>query len=387
MYNILTLNNISGVGLRRFTDKYAVSAAGQKPDGILVRSASMHDTYMNPELAAIARAGAGVNNIPVKECTEKGIAVFNTPGANSNAVKEMVIASLLMSSRRIIDGIAWAENLKGNGADVPQLIEEGKSNFAGPELMGKNLGVIGLGAIGISVANVAKSLGMNVYGHDPYLSVQAALGLSRSVRYAPSIDDIYKNCDYITIHVPLTPHTQNMINYESLEKMRNHVRILNFSRGELVNNEDIINALKNKQINAYVTDFPSDDLLGIRGVTAIPHLGASTPESEDNCAVMAVDQLRNYLETGNIVNSVNLPNVQLPRSFNCTRLCLVHKNVPNTIGSFAAICGSMGLNIENMISKARGDYAYTILDVTGDMEKYDESVFLKEDCIVKIRKI
>ncbi len=387
MYNIKCLNKISSIGTKRFNDKYSVAEDMENPHGILVRSASMHDMEMPENLLAIARAGAGVNNIPLDKCSESGVVVFNTPGANANAVKELVLAGLLLSSRKITESMDWAKTLKGKGADVPKLVEKGKGDFAGPELTGKTLGVVGLGAIGILVANCAKNLGMNVLGFDPYLSVDAAWGLSRYVKKAKDLDEIYATCDYITVHVPLTPDTKEMINDVSIAKMKDGVRLLNFSRGELANNGDIIKNIENGKISSYVVDFPNDEVLNVKGVLAIPHLGASTPESEDNCAMMAVDEMREYLENGNIINSVNMPNISLGRSMNCKRILLIHKNVPNTIGSFTAVCGDCGMNIENMLSKSRGDYACTILDVSGTVQDCDINKLSEQEHIIKVRVI
>lgn len=386
MFNVKCLNKISPVGTKRFGANYNVGEDVENPEAVLVRSASMHDMELPQSLLAIARAGAGVNNIPLDKCSEAGICVFNTPGANANAVKELVIAGLLLSSRKIISGIEWAKTLKGNGADVTKMVEKGKSAFVGPEISGKKLGVIGLGAIGILVANAAKSLGMEVYGYDPYLSVDAAWGLSRSTKHAQTLDEIYANCDYITVHVPLTPDTKEMINAESIAKMQDNVRILNFARGDLVNSGDILKALENGKVSAYVTDFPTDEMLGAEGVIAIPHLGASTPESEDNCARMAADELKDYLENGNITHSVNLPNVSMPRDPAFTRVCIIHRNVPNTIGQLAGKLAEFGINIENMQSKSRKDYAYTILDVTGDLNGNAAKMEESAD-IVKVRVI
>lgn len=367
MYQIQCLNKISPVGLDRFDENYRCGEAMEAPDGILVRSASMHEMTLPKSLLAIARAGAGVNNIPLDACSERGIVVFNTPGANANAVKELVIAGLLLSSRKVVNAIEWAKDLKGKGAEVGKLVEKGKGAFVGPEIAGKTLGVIGLGAIGILVANAANSLGMEVYGYDPYLSVDAAWGLSRSVRHARTLDEIYSACDYITVHVPLTPDTKYMINAQSIAKMKDDVRILNFARGELVNSEDLVAALAGGKVATYATDFPSDDVLGVEGVIAIPHLGASTPESEDNCARMAALELRDYLENGNIKNSVNMPAVSMTRDPAVVRICILHRNVPNTISLLSGALANKGINIENMQSKSKKDYAYTILDVTGDV--------------------
>ena len=387
MYNVKCLNKISPVGLARFGANYTCGEDVENPEAILVRSASMHEMELPSSLLAIARAGAGVNNIPLDKCSEAGICVFNTPGANANAVKELVIAGLLLASRKIVPGIEWAKGLKGKGAEVGKLVEKGKSQFVGPEISGKRLGVIGLGAIGILVANAAKSLGMEVYGYDPYLSVDAAWGLSRSTKHAQTLDEIYANCDYITLHVPLTPDTKEMINAESIAKMQDHVRILNFARGDLVNSADILKALADGKVASYVTDFPTDEMLGAEGVIAVPHLGASTPESEDNCARMAADELKDYLDNGNILHSVNLPNVSMPRDPAFTRVCIIHRNVPNTISLLAGKLADAGINIENMQSKSRKDYAYTILDVTGDFSSDSAKKMEESEDIIRVRVI
>lgn len=386
MFNVLTLNKISPAGLNRLGDSYTCGGTVEQPDAILVRSASMHEMELPQNLLAIARAGAGVNNIPVDKCSEKGIVVFNTPGANANAVKELVLCGLLLSSRKVAAAIDWAKGLKGKGDEVGKLVEKGKSSFVGPEIQGKTLGVIGLGAIGVLVANAAIGLGMDVYGYDPYISVDGAWGLSSSVNHALSLDEIYAHCDYITIHVPLNNDTKNMINTESIAKMKDGVRVLNYSRGGLVNNADIMEALKSGKVASYVTDFPSDDVLCVENITAIPHLGASTPESEDNCARMAADQLKDYLENGNILNSVNLPSVTMPRTGDA-RICVIHKNVPNMISLIAAALSENGMNIENMQSKSKKDYAYTILDVTGQVSAGAADAISAIDGVIRVRVI
>ena len=362
MYQIKTLNKISKNGLDRFNANYNCADEIDAPDAILVRSASMHEMEMPDSLLAIARAGAGVNNIPCDKCAEQGIVVFNTPGANANAVKELVLAGLLMCSRKVLPAIEWAKTLKGNGAEVGKMVEKGKGAFAGPEIMGKKLGVIGLGAIGILVANAASALGMEVYGYDPYLSVDAAWKLSRSIKHAADMNEIFAECDYITVHVPLTPDTKGFINNDSIATMKDGVRILNFARGDLVDSNAIIDALANGKVAAYVTDFPSDEVIGVDGVIAIPHLGASTPESEENCAVMAADEIREYLENGNIVNSVNMPNVVVPRS-TAVRVCIIHNNIPNMIAQISSAVSACNINIEKLNNQSRKDFAYTILDV------------------------
>ncbi len=386
MFEIKTLNKISASGLDRFdTAKYAYGDDFANPDAIMVRSAAMHDYAMNDNLKAIARAGAGVNNIPVADCAEKGIVVFNTPGANANAVKELVIAGLLISSRRVIPAIDWAKTLKGNGDQVGKMVEKGKSAFTGPEILGKSLGVIGLGAIGIEVANAAKALGMTVYGYDPYLSVDAAWHLSRSIKHSNDLKEIFANCDYITVHVPLTDGTKGMINDQTIATMKDGVRILNFARGALVDTEAMIEALGTGKVAAYVTDFPDDDIIGVDGAICIPHLGASTPESEDNCASMAAGELIDFLENGNIVNSVNFPAVSCPRSGKC-RICIIHKNIPNMLSSISTVVSGDGINIENMLNKAKGDYAYTMLDIDADGEALKKDLEAI-DGIIRIRVI
>ncbi len=385
MYNILTLNKIAAIGTDRLGANYTISDTCDAPDAVLVRSASMHDMAMPESLLAIARAGAGTNNIPVDKCAEEGIVVFNTPGANANAVKELVIAGLFLASRNVIGGIEWAKTLKGNGAEVGKMVEKGKSQFVGPEIMGKKLGVIGLGAIGILVANAAKSLGMEVYGYDPYISVDAAWKLKNSIYHANSVEEIYKDCDYITIHVPLNASTKETINKDTIAMMKDGVRILNYSRDGLVNSADMLEALKSGKVAKYVTDFATDDLLCEEGVVAMPHLGASTPESEDNCAVMAADQIKDYLENGNIKNSVNFPAVSMARSGD-TRICVLHRNKPNVIATVTGAIAATGANVENMESKSRGDYGYMIIDVTGPAAEAAKATENLED-VIKVRVI
>jgi D-3-phosphoglycerate dehydrogenase len=385
MMNILTLNKIAACGTQRLGENYTVGDDVQNPAGVMVRSAAMHDMELPESLLAIARAGAGVNNIPVDKCSEQGIVVFNTPGANANAVKELVLAGLLLSSRKVVPAIAWAQTLKGQDG-VAKLVEKGKAQFAGPEIKGKKLGVIGLGAIGVLVANAAKSLGMEVFGYDPYLSVDAAWGLSRSIHHAVSQDQIFSECDYITVHVPLTPDTKEMFNAAAFETMKDGVRILNFSRAELVNAADMKAAIAAGKVAAYVVDFPTEEVLGVDGIIAIPHLGASTPESEDNCAMMAADELKEYLEDGNIVNSVNFPTVEVPRTTEA-RICVLHKNIPNMLSQISGVISAEGINIETMTNRSKKDYAYTILDVVGNPS--DDSLKKIEaiDGVIRIRKI
>ena len=387
MYQLKCLNKISPLGTSRLGENYQVGDDVENPDAILVRSAAMHDMEFNKNLLAIARAGAGTNNIPVERCVQEGIAVFNTPGANANAVKELVIAALLLTSRKIVPGIEWAGTLKGKGDEVGKLVEKGKSSFVGPEIACKTLGVVGLGAIGILVANAAEALGMKVMGYDPFLSVEGAWGLSSNTQRALTLEEIYANCDYISLHVPLTPDTKEMIKASTIAQMKEHVRILNFARGDLVNNTDLLNALSDGKVAAYATDFPNDALLGVENVLAIPHLGASTPESEDNCACMAADEIKDYLENGNIKNSVNLPNVSMPRENGAKRVCIIHQNIPNMISTLTGVLANIGVNIENMQSKSKKEYAYTILDVTGNVNDDTVKAINDNDGIIFVRVI
>ncbi len=386
MYNIQTLNKISKYGTDNFdTAKYTVADEVANPDAIMVRSAAMHDMEFGSNLLAIARAGAGVNNIPVDKCAEQGICVFNTPGANANAVKELVIAGLLLTSRKIPDAMIWAQTLKGNGAEVGKMVEKGKSQFAGPEIMGKTLGVIGLGAIGVLVANAAIALGMKVVGYDPFLSVKAALSLDPSVKTVSDVKDLYAAADYVTIHVPFNADTKGTINVDAIAAMKDGVRVLNFARGELVDNSAILPALESGKVAAYITDFPSDEVLGAKGVIAVPHLGASTPESEDNCAKMAALELIDYIENGNIKNSVNYPDASMNAAG--TKICVMHKNVPAVISALTTALGDAGLNIDNMLNKSKKDYAYTLLDVAGDVSDDVVAKLSAVDTVIKVRVI
>ena len=362
MFKILTLNKISKVGLGQLSDNYTVSDNETNPDGILLRSFKMHDMELPESLKAVARCGAGVNNIPLDKCAEKGIVVFNTPGANANAVKDLVLTGLLLSSRKIMASYTWAQSLQGT-EDIAKQVEKGKSNFAGPEIKGKTLGIVGLGAIGVLVANAAVALGMNVIGYDPYFSIKNALALDNAVKFTSNLDDIYAVADYITVHVPATPETKNMINAESLAKCKDGVRLLNFARNELVNVADVKTALESGKVSCYVCDFPNEETVGVDGIITLPHLGASTPEAEDNCATMAAKEIMAYLEDGNIVNSVNYPNCSAPRIAGKARVCVLHKNTPNILAQITAFFGEKGINIEHMTNNAKGDYAYTILDV------------------------
>ena len=378
MYNVLKLNKIAAIGTDRLGSNYNCADSVENPDAVLVRSAAMHDMEFGDNLLAIARAGAGTNNIPKDKCTEQGIVVFNTPGANANAVKELVLAGLLLSSRKIVEGIEWAKTLKGNGDAVAKMVEKGKSQFVGPEITGKTLGVIGLGAIGILVANAAVALGMNVVGFDPFVSVPNALKLNPHVKLMKSNEEVMTSCDYLTIHVPLTPDTKDMVNAEMIAKMKDGVRILNYSRDGLVNCEAVLEALKSGKVAKYVTDFGNDMILGEENVIVLPHLGASTPESEDNCAVMACNQVKEYLENGNIINSVNYPAISLPRSGD-KRICVMHKNVPERLHDALA-----GLTVVGMLTKSRGDVAYTIIDVAGDA---DTEKLAAVEGVVRVRVI
>ena len=386
MYNILTLNKISSTGIRNFSSEYKCADDIQNPDAILVRSASMHEMEFSENTLAIARAGAGVNNIPLEKCASEGIVVFNTPGANANAVKELVLCGLLLASRKIIPSIEWVKATLRGDENFSKSVEKGKSAFAGPEIKGKKLGVIGLGAIGVLVANAAHSLGMEVYGYDPYLSVEAAWNLSRSIKHVTRLDDIFADCDYITLHVPLTDDTRSLVNTVNIAKMKDNVRILNFSRGELVDTNDIIKALSDGKVAAYVTDFGCEALLDANGAIVLPHLGASTPESEDNCAVMAVEEISDFLENGNIVHSVNFPNVSVPRTAR-TRVTIIHKNVPNVISSITTAVASGNINIDNMVNKSKGEYAYTMLDTDTDVTEEALETITSLENVVRVRVI
>ena len=375
--NILTLNKIAACGLGKFGAQYTVGDAVQNPDGVLVRSAAMHEMELPASLLAIARAGAGVNNIPIDKCSEQGIVVFNTPGANANAVKELVIAAMLAASRNLVSGMEWAQTLKGQGDAVGKLTEKGKSQFVGPEIKGKKLGVIGLGAIGVLVANAAKSLGMEVYGYDPYLSVEHAWDLSRAIRHATGYEQIFAECDYITMHVPLTNDTRAFINETTLNSMKDGVRIFNFSRGELVDVPAMKRAIESGKVASYSVDFPSEEVLGVEKILVTPHLGASTPESEDNCAMMAADEMIDYLENGNITHSVNYPDMKVERGTVC-RVCVLHRNEPNMLTKISGVLGELGINIDSMNNRSKKEYAYTVLDV---------DAIPGDDCLQKIQAI
>lgn len=362
MYQIQTLNKISKKGLAVLDENYTCADETENPDGIILRSFKMHDMELPESLRAVARAGAGVNNIPIDKCTDKGIVVFNTPGANANAVKEIVLGALFLASRKVVQGIEWEKTLIGSGDDIPSLVEKGKSAFAGPEIEGKTLGVVGLGAIGVRVANAAHHLGMNVIGFDPYLSVDAAWHLTRFAHKANSLDELLEKADYITIHVPSTPSTKGMFNSEAFAKMKKGARLLNFSRESLVDENDVQEAIANGTVATYVTDFGSEALLKCENVICLPHLGASTPESEENCAVMAANEIKDFLENGNIKNSVNFPECDMGKRTG-ERITILHKNVTGMIKKITDALES--LNIANMINKSKGDNAYTMIDVDG----------------------
>ncbi|MDD2979091.1 MAG: phosphoglycerate dehydrogenase [Hespellia sp.] len=387
MYKYHCLNPIASVGLDGFTEEYQKTEDAQEAQAFLVRSAVMHDMELGENLLAIGRAGAGVNNIPLEKCAEKGIVVFNTPGANANGVKELVIAGMLLASRDIIGGISWVQEYEEDG-DIAKLAEKQKKQFAGHEIQGKKLGVIGLGAIGVLVANAATHLGMEVYGYDPYVSVDSAWKLSRSIHHAKTVDELYKECDFITIHVPALDDTKGMINKDAISLMKKDVVVLNFARDVLVNGEDMVDALLTGNVKRYVTDFPTPEIAGVKGAIVIPHLGASTEESEDNCAKMAVKELRDYLENGNILHSVNYPDCNMGvRSESGSRITVLHKNVPNTLGQITSVLASENLNIELMTNKSKKEYAYTMLDVDSEVSQTAMDKLLEINGILKIRVI
>ncbi|MDY2698866.1 MAG: phosphoglycerate dehydrogenase [Lachnospiraceae bacterium] len=362
MFQYYCLNPIAQVGLDKFTDEFVKTEDVNQAEGILVRSAAMHDMELSDKLLAVARAGAGVNNIPLDKCAEKGIVVFNTPGANANGVKELVIAGMLLASRDIVGGINWVESAKDD-ENIAKVTEKEKKRFAGTEIQDKKLGIIGLGAIGVKVANVARHMGMEVYGYDPYVSVDAAWNLSRDVKHVLNVEEIYENCDIITIHVPLLDSTRGMINKEAIAQMKDGVIILNFARDLLVNEQDVLEGIKEGKVRKYVSDFPNPTTAGQEGCIVIPHLGASTEESEDNCAKMAVKEMMNYLKNGNIVNSVNYPNCDMGVCNQAGRVAIFHRNIANMITKFAACFGDEGINITDMMNKSKGEVAYTMIDI------------------------
>jgi len=386
MFKVKILNNIESSALEKLdSSKYALSPEVDDPEVILVRSAQLNDMEINPGLLCIVRAGAGVNNIPIDRCANKGVVVFNTPGANAEGVKELVLCGLFLSSRDVIGGIDWVRSESSKGDDIPELVEKEKSRFTGPEIHGKTLGVIGLGAIGAKLAQAATALGMRVYGYDPYLSVEAAWKLSSDIIQAGNLDAIYKNCDYITIHAPYLKSTHHMINAEGIAKMRPGVRIINLARAELVCEDAMLQALESGQVSRYVTDFPTAKTAGAPGVIAIPHLGSTTPESEENCVSMACSEVIEYVENGNIFNSVNMADAYLPRSGD-PRICIIHSNVPEMIAKISSIVSSFGLNIENMLNAStKGSaYAYTMLDVS-ELPSGIEEEIMKIESIVRVR--
>lgn len=386
MFKIKTLNKIDENGIRLLGDNYTI-VDDESADAILLRSYKMHDMELPASLKAVGRAGAGVNNIPLDKCAEKGIVVFNTPGANANGVKELVLAGLFISSRDVAGAIDWSKTLKDQGDKVPKLVEEGKSNFAGPEILGKTLGVIGLGAIGVLVANAACSLGMDVLGYDPFISVDSAWGLSSLVQKSTSLEELYSKCDYITVHVPFMKETEGMIGEASIKLMKDGVRILNFSRAELVNDDDIKVALESGKVAKYVTDFPNAKTINMPNTICIPHLGASTPESEINCAIMAVNEIKEYLENGNIINSVNYPECNIGACTAASRITINHKNIPNMVSQITTVVAGANVNIADMINKSKKEWAYTVLDVEDVVGDDIIQALEKIDGVVKVRVI
>ena len=388
MLKIQTLNQISTKGLNLFPrDGYEVASEFSTPDAIVVRSFKMHDMELPSNLKAIARAGAGVNNIPLDKCTEQGIVVFNTPGANANAVKELVLTGLLLASRDVVGGINWVQSIADKGDEVSKLVEKGKSNFGGNELKGKRLGIIGLGAIGAMVANTALEFGMEVVGYDPYLSVESAWELSSEIENATGLETLLANVDYISIHVPLLDSTKGMFNNEKFAMMKDGVSIMNFARGGLVDDADLKEALKSGKVSTYVTDFPTADVLGVKGIIPIPHLGASTEESEENCAIMAVNQTKDYLENGNIRNSVNFPKCYLPKTSGEKRVTIANHNVPNIISEVTTVLANHNINICDLLNKSKGDIAYNIIDVNGDLTAEAINELKGIDGVISVRVI
>ncbi|MFP4638593.1 MAG: phosphoglycerate dehydrogenase [Spirochaetaceae bacterium] len=387
MFGIRTYNKIAEAGLAVFEDgEYRVGEDVEDPDGIILRSHDLNDMELNPRLKVIARAGTGVNNIPVEACTERGVVVFNTPGANANSVKELVISGLLLSSRRIYDGLAWVKSLDPSTEDVAKLVEKQKKAYAGPEIYGKTLGVIGLGAIGVMVANAASALGMTVVGCDPYISVESAWGLSRSVERARNLQSLLSRSDYVTIHVPLSENTQHYLNHETLSQMKPGARLLNFARGGLVDDDALLTAIDKGIVSYYVTDFPDTKLLGNERILPIPHLGASTPEAEENCAVMAARQLRDYIETGNIVNSVNFPKCIMPYTGR-ERLLIGNRNIPNMVGQVTRILAEGNINILDLVNHHKGDVAYNIIDVDDNLSSEHIEAIKNIDGIIMVRHL
>lgn len=386
MTKVKCLNPIAACGLDLFSDNYRMTDNVEEAEAVLVRSASMHDMDLPESLIAVARAGAGVNNIPLEDCANKGIVVFNTPGANANGVKELVVAGLLLASRDLMGGYNWVK-ANASDEDIAKKVEKQKKEYAGNEIAGKKLGVIGLGAIGAKVANIAFRLGMEVYGYDPYVSIDAAWSLSRHIKHIKNVEDIYKECDYITIHVPALDSTKGMLNKDAFAMMKDGVRILNFSRDVLVNDEDIKAALESGKVKKYVTDFPNPVIAGVDNVITLPHLGASTDESEDNCAIMAVKQIADYIENGNIKNSVNYPACDAGKCETVARVCVCHKNIPDMLTRFTGVFSKHSINISNMVSKSKGDWAYTILDVESEVSEDDQKDIEAVEGVVKVRVI
>lgn len=386
MFRYHCLNPISQVGLDQLDENYVSTEKAEEADAILVRSAKMHEMEFAKGLKVIARAGAGVNNIPLERCAEEGIVVFNTPGANANGVKELVIAGMLLAARDIIGGINWVQEYEEDG-DIAKITEKKKKAFAGTELQGKKLGVIGLGAIGVLVANAAISLGMEVYGYDPYVSVDSAWRLSEKIYHAKTADEIYKDCDYITVHVPAMEDTKGMIDKNAISLMKNGVVILNFARDVLVNQEDIVDALVSEKVHCYVTDFPTKEIVGVKGAIVIPHLGASTEESEDNCAIMAAAEVRDFLENGNITHSVNFPDCDMGVKGEGQRVTILHKNIPNMLGQFTGLMAEKNINISLMTNKSRKEYAYTMMDVDGEIPSEVEEQLTSVEGVLKVRVI
>lgn len=386
MYNILKLNEISKVANKEFSENYALVKEAENPDAIVLRSFNMHEYDIPSSVLCVGRAGAGVNNIPLDKCSEKGIVVFNTPGANANAVKELVVCGLLLAGRKIVEGIEWAASLKGKGAEVTKAVEKGKSAFVGCEIKGKTLGVVGLGAIGAMVANVAIKLGMNVLGYDPFISIDGAWNLDHHVVKETDINEIFKKSDFITLHVPLNDSTRSLVNKNTLALMKDGSAILNFARGELVDAAAVIDALESEKLSRYVTDFPTDEMLGVKNLIAIPHLGASTPEAEDNCAVMVARQMIDFIENGNITNSVNMPACKMPRQGK-SRITVFHKNVKNVLSAITAVIGEEGINIANLMSQAKGEHAYLILDLDENLSDAALDKIKGMDSVVKVRTI
>lgn len=387
MYKILTLNNIATKGLTQLSNEYTYSNNVENPDIIFVRSKSLHEMDLNSNLISIIRLGSGTNNIPIDKCSEQGIVVFNTPSANSNAVKELVIASLIISSRNIFNAVNWINNTNSEQkGEISKLVEKNKSIFKGNEIRGKNIGIIGLGSIGSLVANDAHKLGMNVYGYDPFISINSAFKISSAVKYMTSINDVYKKCDYITLHTPLTDSTINLIDKSSISKMKNGVKLLNFSRSELVNIPHIKQALEENKISCYITDFPQPELIHVENVINIPHLGASTFESEDNCSVMAAAQIQDFVKNGNIINSVNLPNISMPRN-STNRLTVFHRNVPNMICKITSLLSQNNINIEHMQSVSKQNYAYAIFDTYNNINTNTLNLINNINGVIRIRLI